>query len=429
MREEMLQLAKNVPGLAGVFVDTSGQLTVAVRDTGEASRKNARITVAAFASAHGSRENARSGVRLQKAEVTYAFLDSLLQRVLLGERRNSASLWSVGIDEQSNRILVRVSSKSEADALRADFSDFDRRFIDVIVTAAPTPGQTAYLRARRRPLDNAFAVVANGMLGGTCSIGYLAYRYDFDPNSPDPSLGSYLLTASHCGNTTTSLDSDFPAYQPGTSFVTTDSVGAEFADAQGYVGTGVIQPSCFSSAPAQNCACPTGLWCADADAMLIRLAPSVAFAYGRVTIADNWSGGQLTAPGPAAIRFASLSSSASDTPIIGSTVTKVGQRTGQAGGRVRFNCVYVRVPHASLPAGFTSVGFPCQVEVDGRMGAGDSGGPVWQHQNGWSQPPTPLGILHSFLSNFRDPVGTGSTYWFSTLSRSRRAIGVNFRVN
>jgi hypothetical protein len=273
IREEMLQLNTAVPGLGGVFIDSQGRLTAAVVDSSRALRANVRGVVAEFATLHGSGDQARAGVRLVSSDVTYAQLDTLAQRIFLGDRSKRQSLWAVGVDEQNGYVAVRLESQEDAESMRAELTPREARFVRFFVEPRAVSGQL--LRSFRRPLENAFRIVANGdAMQGGCSLGWMAYRYDFDPNQPDPSLGNYLVTASHCGLLMGTPDSG-AVYQPGSAGLPqTEYVGSEFADAQRFVGAGIPSPSCFS-ANAVTCTCPLGEACVEADAMLIKLDNSV----------------------------------------------------------------------------------------------------------------------------------------------------------
>ncbi len=199
-----------------------------------------------------------------------------------------------------------------------------------------------------------------------------------------------MLTASHCADPA-QIDT-FTAHQPAT--VSAQRIGFEARDTYRFVGDGTQPPSCPWQSAGWDCVCPAGEECTHGDVSLLQLDDSVAFQFGQQAISQTVMNGAV----PPGFRFLQQMRRIRTWPVAGSTVYKVGARTGYTAGTVQLTCAFVGA-YSFLIGGTLQRTVPrqlCQTLVRGtRSGGGDSGAGVFMYLAGATNQPVPLGILHT----------------------------------
>lgn len=233
-----------------------------------------------------------------------------------------------------------------------------------------------------RPVTGGLMISPTYGTAGYCSVGLQAFKND-SSGYPDPSLGRFIATASHCTPPIGSVTS-LTFGQPNLSF--------------GHHATEVADAPLLPLA-----ACPSGaISCQWADVAILKMVDSVSSTYQRVALSN-------TSSPPTYLGQLSISSIVSGGAVVGLPVRRVGATTGQHDGVVMNGCYDVNLSfHYIL----------CSVEVKGDSSSyGDSGSPVYVAANpSYPYSPWPAGILFAGVPAFR-------TWWFSTVSLMGTALG------
>lgn len=409
VRDELLALESELPTFGGIWLGQDGNVHARMVDTISIRRGTGVERLAVFARAHGLANAKAAEVRIHQARFSYRTLDSTMYTLAATVWRDANPL-GYGINDIEGTIHVTASSASAAERIRAR-TPASLRDLLVVDLSPSIQGLQANLHARSRPLDNGFQISSspNAPPLGTCTAGYMVYLpVPTQGGTPEPSLGRFMLTASHCG---TPGAVDINAYrQPGT--LGAGEIGREAFDARIYQGTGGAVVTCPGSGI--SCTCFANEQCTDADVSMIRLDDSVSFWYGWQTTARDTPNGTVA---PDNVGFQPLRQLATS-PLAGMTIFKTGQRTGTSFATVTSMCF--KMTSSSFPASQL-----CQVEATGRAGGGDSGSPVF-YRDGSNQP-VALGILHSGADETSTfpPSGLFRRFYFAPWGRIQSALGVS----
>jgi hypothetical protein len=372
--DEFNQFSNEVPEFAGVYVDATGVPVVLLTDL--AAENAARGKLA-------TRIAARSGTStpMRAAKAQYSFKDLLRWRLAARSVLSRYSVVSVGIDDRENRVRIGVTAASEIAALYSTLESMGvpRLAVDVRVQQRPSPVVT--LRDYVRPVRGGLKIATQN---GDCSYGFSAILNNY-PGS------QFFITASHCTPQRGVVDS-VTFYQP------------TYLYSGGIIGTEVVDPAPMTGYP-----CPGADPCRYSDAAAIQFAAGVSYTHNAIarTMSSGSSSGSIT-----------ISSSTPNFTISwvgswaysGTTLQKIGQRTGWTYGNVDQVCI-----------DFTLGGwvFLCTFSVNGGVGAGDSGAPVFYRTTS-----TNVSLYGIVFAGLIDPyTGLGNTYYYSTFGSISTDMG------
>lgn len=342
MRDELRALSTSAPGLTGIFLDSSGVLTVAVAT--DKFSAGSMANVLAWARAYGAPSATLGEMRTRR--VRYSFLELDTQyRVLEATMRSDDGVSLTAIDESRGVIVVGTVSTAKGDGLRsrlvasgipADMLVFER--------ARPGAGEST-LQDPVRPTIGGLRVVPHANQGCTLGFNLMRWADGIDP----PTSPKYFMTAGHCNGFTWGTNTQLPYYQ------VADRVGEEFEAVP------------IFNYPSWHC--PAGKTpCTEADAVFIKYDDTVSVAYGNVARVSALNGNIIGYTNVQPNYVGAM---------IGQKVTKVGQATGSSTGTVSLTCADFQVGN-----GFLMVWVKCMGRANYNSGPGDSGAPVFIPSSG-----------------------------------------------
>jgi hypothetical protein len=340
--DEYAALADEVPGFGGLFYDGSRRLTVYMKDPSTFEQSKARLSAFLIRQNGGSpAASTKTAVDIAGARVlagTYDFREllTLYRNRILPRIVDMPGLSTTDIDETINRIVIGVTNRSLIGPAVARIASLDLPAGVVIVNEQTPARSDSYLKDSLRPVPGGAYITVNDVKD--CTLGYNLVNLIGDTIA----TARYLVTASHCSSTRSSVD-----YSQAKQF------GAFFATETG------DPPYFFHSA---NPDCPTGYSCRNSDASL--------FQYYDTTIAPNHGKVALPANGDSSFTsFATITSVQS--PSVGYAVNMIGSWTGRTSGTVAHTCTNIY----SI-TGYPNVAMLCQARGTYVSTGGDSGAPV-----------------------------------------------------
>lgn len=302
----------------------------------------------------------------RRTEFDYLTLDRFYQ-ALRPRLPRYAGVTSARIDETAGRIVVTVADLATGRDLLADLNMLDIPPSMLVVEKMGPVQELATLRNAVRPAVGGLEINKGQSGSGECTLGFNVYKKV--GGYPDPGLGRFFLTASHCANARGTVtgtvwgqpDIDNPA-------------GVEVATAVIYTGSNCPYTSCTR-----------------ADVVVAQYFDSVGSSFGVVA---KVNGSNLTIVGSYGV------SGDVQGAITGETVTKVGRTTGQTIGKIKAMCVDVNtVDHPNIWN-------MCQQRTDVLAGPGDSGSPVFIPFNSALPNSTPrsVGVLWGAVVGANPPI-------------------------
>jgi hypothetical protein len=325
--DDPISLARGIPGFGGFYVDDRGTPVVYLKNAAE--RSNAERALAPFLRAQGI---AASQLRVLPARYDWAQLEGWFTRASADVLALPGSVF-VDADEASNRVTIGVERGAVA-RIRGIVARIGIPEAAVVVQETEPIRFAATLRNRVRPVVGGLQINFPGFL---CTLGFSAIR-----NSQNS-----FITNSHCTNRQGGTEGT-PYWQP-----TQTAAPAR-------IGTEVHDPSYTRS----KAGCPSARLCRFSDASRAAYASGITFSLGRIARTTGANNGSVTISG--SFRITGEGSAA-----VGQTVSKVGRTTGWTRGAVTNTCVNIGVDG-------TNIVQLCQNLVSARVGAGDSGSPVFK---------------------------------------------------
>jgi hypothetical protein len=359
--DDPISLARAIPGFGGFYLDDRGTPVVYLKNAAE--RGNAERALAPFLRAQGL---AASQLRVIPARYDWAQLERWFVQASTEVLAVPGGVF-VDADEASNRILIGVE-RGAAARIREIVARLGVPAGAVVVQETEPFHLSVTLRSKVRPVVGALQINFPGFL---CTLGFNAIR----------SGQNSFITNSHCTKTQGGVEAT-PYYQP---LQTTAPVK---------IGTEVSDPAYFKNTNG----CPPGRRCRFSDASRAAYASGITFSLGKVAKTTGPNNGSVTING-------SFSITAEGSASVGQTVSKVGRTTGWTTGKVTNTCVNIVVSG-------TNIVQLCQNLVTARLGAGDSGSPVFKG----STNVTLAGILWGSNSS-------GTQYVYSPFSNIERELG------
>jgi hypothetical protein len=380
--DDFVDLVKRAPGFGGMFIDSTGALTVYLTDTSIGATVTPAIREFAFSHRGLMRrgdDSSRSSdvVIFRRGAFDYTQLTAFLDR-LESERVLNRSVTFTDIDESENRVEVGVATERDRADLAAAIAKLGLPDSAVVVTIhalANVEQKSGNLQQYFRPLLGGLQVETSV---GICTLGFTALING----------EHYFVTNSHC--TVSFGDGSSPGYSIGQpSFY--DQVGTEWYD-----------PPLFTNA--QNSSCPVGKSCRYSDAALFKINSGVEYSLGSFAPTAgannlNWS----------TTTDYYWTYGTENNRVNGGWVNKIGRTTGTTGGNVSRTCVNVGQKENGIDTGRM---FLCQYQASYASGAGDSGSPVeW-----------PTGLLY-YGGNELSGIHWGSGGSFSPVSNLHQELG------
>jgi hypothetical protein len=371
---EFADIARNVPGFGGLFID-EGIPTVYLVDPTQREAAQEAVTPLLL-----ERDLLEDGsvttLDIQVRQADYDFLQLAEWSHLVTDLLTFPGVLSLDIDESVNRVSFGVENMGLEAVLKRDLAKLGVPEKAVIIyEEEPTVPMTTLQDRVRRVLGGLRIDRPPGLENG-CTLSFNTY-----------SNGGYaFVTASHCSEVWWTPDSTL-FYQPTVSGG--NYIGFEFADPE----------------PFQGGDCPTGEYCRYADANLSRYDSAGSANYGRIartTYWKQWESGSIVIDSSRPHFYIRGEGRA---PVMGQWLYKMGQRTGWTGGPVVKTCY--------KPDKYGGIQLVCQGRVAAHLGGGDSGSPVFSIlPNGrdiklygilWGG--SVLGFGFSRLSYFEDELG------------------------
>jgi hypothetical protein len=364
--DDPVALARQVPGFGGFFYDPQGAPTVYLKDV--AIRGTAERALQPYFSVRGM---SPAALRVRKADFDWGSLERWQGQASTEVLATRGAVF-VDADEASNRVRIGVERGTSAAAVNAAIARLGIPASAVIVQETDPVVQLATLRGQIRPVPGGVQINFPGFL---CSLGFNATR----------SGQRSFITASHCTNVQGGVEGT-PYYQPLQSVAPT-KIATEVADPVYFRNTG---------------GCPSGRKCRRSDAARAAYASSTASSLGRIAKTTGANNNSVTISGNFTI-------TAEGSPVVGQTANKVGRTTGWSRGGITATCVNVNVSG-------TNITQLCQTVVSAKVGAGDSGSPVFRQPSTGSNNVTLLGILWGGNS-------AGTSFVFSPISNVESELG------
>ncbi len=340
------QVANQVPGFGGFFLDGHGELNVYLTD-GPAQKAAAISAIAAVFSPHRPKiaQQAQQNIKVLQGQYDFAQLREwkIKARSLFS---TFPEITALDADEQQNRVVIGVETFDVVASIEPELDKLNvpRQAVEFerIEPVRRTSHET--LLDRVRPLNAGLLVSYNfnGGFTGLCTMGFLAER-----NGEDG-----FVVNSHCTDDQGGVeDTIYYQKQDGDP---NDRVGIEVADPLYFTGGN----------------CPSGKKCRYSDSAFVDIDADVS--YDMDFIAKTTGNGSRTITHDEPFRI----SAQVGFPVGGETLHKIGYKTGWTNGEVSRTCT-------DFPANGTFA-FLCQEWVTGSgivVDVGDSGAPVFEITN------------------------------------------------
>jgi hypothetical protein len=350
---EMSAMAEAFPGFGGFYYDEAGRPNVYLRNLAGAS---------IF-------QQMDPEVVIHKADFDFRALQQWRLRLRSGLFAVPGVI-SLDVDETSNRIKIGVAAGASLERVAREVSFHLVPDQAVIFEAADPIIPMASLLDQIRPVPGGVQINFPGFL---CTLGFNASRGGV----------AGFVTNSHCTSTQGGVEST-PYFQP----LSPASIGVEIADPE-------------------YARCPRGKLCRESDSSFAQY--NSASLSGGNSIARTTSRGQFN--GSLTIDDANPSFTVTGTGSagVGTEVNKVGRTTGWTFGPVTDTCVDTSVQGSRVL-------LLCQTFVEGGVGGGDSGSPVFTWSGGNNA--TLVGLLWG--GN-----GAGTLFVFSPYSAVAAELGLD----
>jgi hypothetical protein len=350
---DQMDVAGDVPGFGGYFLDESGAPTVYLTDPSH--RAEAEAALAGFLADRGF---TAADLQVRQGTYEYAQLDAWYRQA----RPDAFSVAGIilgDVDEANNRIRFGVANADAVAALQGALVALGVPSDAVIVQERAPIGTVATLRQDITPLQGGLQINflnVGGVVGVSllCTLGF---------NAISDGVSSFI-TNSHCSNVEGGSETPTDYYQP-----LQDTDGDRLADPENLIGTEAHDPHWSLSL---DCPLP-GFQCRWSDASRAAYIPSAAAEaqLGRIarTVRPSTSldDVELTIDGFFNIRREQPRG------VVGEIANKVGRTTGWTFGRTTETCVDV------LALGTTHIRL-CQEIVSAVVDGGDSGSPVFRRR-------------------------------------------------
>lgn len=353
---KMRKLNASIPGFGGLFLDTDGRPTIYMKHGSDHARARARLGPVFKSILELYQPQAPQTLDIRILRGDYDFEQLAGWRVQLRKALGFEGVSRLGVDTSKNRVKIGITSESARTKVQELVA------IEGIPAEAVHIEQVQPLRSHRTLQDKwwpppAGMRVSSAGPRGYCTLGYNVYHSVY---------GWSFITNSHCTLTQGGTE--------GTRFSQPNDYWAVFD----YVGTEVLDPPYHTGGT-----CEAGRRCRRSDSALIKYDTSktsgkfgkIAMPYARCSKTTSPSDYCDLSISP---YYYNIINDFTDPLLsavpLGFRLDKIGQRTGQTHGQVVEECF-------EASDGGADTTFYCQYLVDGFSDSGDSGGPVFVHNN------------------------------------------------
>ncbi len=357
------EIAKQVPGFGGMFIDKTDSLAVYLVDIGPnatAAVQNAIVNV------FGNDERFQRPIVVLKGKYGFLQLKKWHDR-LMPEVLGLSEVVLTDIDDARNRLRIGIETLDVQEKIELQLDNLSIPREAVIIEQTEPVRYESSLQDFHRPLVGGLQINFGNSL---CTLGFIGVRQGVQG----------FVTNSHCTNTQGGVEGTI--YHQPVASGTTNRVGLEIAD-----------PTYFSGSP-----CPPGKKCRYSDSSFEQVphpnGPSVTISQG--TIART-AIGSLNWNGVDTYRIVSETNA----PLVGEFLTKVGRTTGTTQGTVQQTCVNFSVLG-------TKIVQLCQSSASYSSAGGDSGSPVFRITNSPQANDVSLYGIHWGSGGAFSPIGTNN---------------------
>lgn len=360
-----VELARQIPDLAGFYFDTSGNVIVLLKGVA-ASPSKKTLLWPRFGNelSRGRRRNPAADLIVRTADYSFLELKGWRDRLMNADILTTPGVVWLDLDEFRNRVVIGLDVGADPGAARAIAEGLAIPFqaLAFEVTGPYVRQQT--LRDEFRPLQGGIQIQrVSGASRVGCTLGFTALR-----NSQQ-----VFLTAGHCSPNPTGTDS-VAQFQPVAPLTRAESL------TMSPIGREIFQ----YSEPCGN------RRCSYSDAAIYGLIPTQAWGLGR--IAQPAYG---CFPGPCSPPVLDVSSwspywvidTTHESFVVGDLVSQIGSATGWSQGSVQSTCVNI------TPS--KGVQYNCQMFASYGSSDGDSGAPILLDIMGGADSTITLGGIHS----------------------------------
>jgi hypothetical protein len=394
IEDDILRLENRVPGIGGLFIDSTGNLVVLVRNLSQEAD-----ALAALASMPGNFPRSIDDL-VEKNAVTVRSAQFSFSQLVAWEKllfpRLTALRGFLGIDanEAENRVVIRLTQDASQNAAITLVTSENVPLAAVqFEIGSPATFQHA-LTARVRPISAGYQIQSDAI--ENCTLGWNVYA---------TGVGEGFLTASHCGAgpVGTGAVNDY-IHQP------TRGAYPYTQNRLGFVHTNPAWTRTDSE-------CGGVSLCALADVMFVKFQNTPADTGVKRLVKTDWVATNYGVPTIEANRWFINLIGVADAAS-GSSVDKVGMTTGWTRGTVFGTCVNEVVDGSVIL---------CSDKVTGsRTGPGDSGAPVFFSPSSSAEnaPILLAGIYYAGTVVNGQTCTTGCTYWFSRWTKFATHLGL-----
>ena len=342
--ERFRAIAVSSPGFAGAYVDSNGDVVVAVSPQSDGSSAVGNFRREFGASALQNRQ-----IRIQSVTWSFTELTDLRDEI---ESANDGALVFTDIDERANAVRVGVRDASERQRVAAVLAAKRPAHPAVSIIVVSAPKEMTDLTEFVRPVLGGMQVDLQ-QAAKTCTIGFAVGYYG--------QSGDYLATNSHCS--LSRFATDAAVFRQPTWWA------ADYPTL-GVVGGEVVDPPLFWSEPL----CPRNKYCRYSDANLF--ATSSASAAGKLAITTYSSNvpGTMGSTTLAASPMQVTGALTNFDLFFGLQLNKLGRSSGWTKATLSASCVRWYVYYPQVP---TTMSYECQYEANLTVMYGDSGGPMF----------------------------------------------------
>jgi hypothetical protein len=372
--EVFMDMAREVPGFAGLYIDSDGTATIQLVDTlrGDAARA---AVLQRFTEVAAVRTRP---LRIRRANFSFDRLRDW--RDILYSAGLPSGIRLVDIDEKSNVLHLGIADPADIASVRAGTLSLGIPVgalrIDVVPEAVKT---TQWLTSQVRPTMGGLNIVGD-LLHASCTLGF---------NAKPTGATRYFVANGHCTAAIGTVNGDVFG-QPLIGY----PLGPEVTDPAFVTGNG----------------CPASGGCRYADAALVRYdTSSVGINYTVAHTTFVYTGSDSTQSGSVQLGvepFYVVDEMSSASLVSGTALSKVGVSSGWTSGAIGSTCFDVWYSSSTM--------LRCQFDVTAVVKPGDSGSPVFSYElstgKAWL-----AGILWGKLS--------GNDFIFSPLSGVKTDLG------
>jgi hypothetical protein len=422
--DDLVEMARQIPGFGGMFTDTQGDFNVYLSGPAMVEGRNfpdvakEKIT-AALIKVFGEDLSKRiqllpTGVALN-ASPAIKFLEGQYSMIELARWYPDVQavfridgVTATDIDEGSNRIKIGIEEESIRTQVQATLAEngVPPEMVTIVIRPAHQP--VARLGDTIRPTQAGTMINYDDIdpITGApdvriCSLGLNVGVYDTD------TLG--FLTNSHC---TTEMGT-----------VSGDDYYQNYFSPDGYVGKEVLDPTFWTSLAWWEC--PWGRRCRYSDAALVEYTPTTNVGLGLIARPalvndDSYDQKLIDAANPTLnvsnVRIADIGQ--------GMLIHKIGSTTGWTYGRIREVCL-------NIPLQDSNVTLKCQTVVErlddtySIVDGGDSGAPAFFYTIGsdgsdWAH-------IVGLVASAQIVAGSGVSFGYSDMLYIIEELGVSMR--